>query len=291
MQTDELTAIWHSAEREHCSEFALVLASQAIEAQVHWDGRSWVLSVPAGSAAGARRELAAYAAESRAAAAPRVAAAARGLAWPGALVYVLVIVVVALVAPRMAFGPDWFVAGRIDGARLAAGEWWRTITALTLHADAAHLLGNACFGAFFGYSVARYLGGGFGWLLIVACGALGNLANGTFSGAGHRSIGASTAVFAALGILSAYLWRRGFPAAATRRERIAPLVAGIGLLAFTGAGGVNTDIGAHLFGYVAGFGGGLAVARLGFPSSRAWQLACGAGAFGLVAAAWIAALR
>lgn len=290
MQTDELTAIWQSASRDHCAEFALVLAAQAIEAQIHRDGSIWVLSVPTDAVPLARLELAAYAAESRSARVGRPAVAAEGRPWPGVIAYAVIIVTISLIAPQMAFGPDWVTAGRVDGGRLMAGEWWRAVTALTLHADAAHLLGNCLFGGFFGYSVARYLGGGFGWLLIVVCGALGNVVNVLLMGADHRSIGASTAVFAALGILSAYLWRRGFPAAASRRERIAPLVAGIGLLAFTGAGGVNTDIGAHLFGYAAGFGGGIAVARLGLPAGRRAQLACGAGAFGLVVAAWLAAL-
>jgi membrane associated rhomboid family serine protease len=196
----------------------------------------------------------------------------------------------ALLAPELLLGVDWLAAGRMDGGRSLIAEWWRPLTALTLHADAAHLLGNALFGSFFGYSVARYLGGGFSWLLILACGALGNLANGYLSGPDHRSIGASTAVFAALGILSAYCWRRGFPSQASQRERMAPVVAGIGLLAFTGTAGVNTDIGAHLLGFLAGFGGGLVVARTGFPQSDKLQLACGVAALGLLVAAWLAAI-
>jgi membrane associated rhomboid family serine protease len=138
--------------------------------------------------------------------------------------------------------------------------------------------------------VARYLGGGAAWLAIVASGALGNLANAFLSGPGHRSIGASTAVFAALGLLTAWCWRRGFRPGASRRERLAPVVAGIGLLAFTGTGGVDTDVGAHLTGFVAGFLGGLVFARLGFPERRGAQLACGALAAGSVALAWIAAV-
>ena len=68
-------------------------------------------------------------------------------------------------------------------------------------------------------------------------------------------------MFAALGLLTAYTWRRGFLRETPWRGRIAPIVAGIGLLAFTGTAGENTDLTAHLFGFVAGFGGGLALAR------------------------------
>jgi len=293
MQHDDITAILHSSERERCAEFALVLASQTIDSSIFWDGSRWVLGVAPGDVAAARRELTAYAAElvarERGRRAP-VTASASGRPWPGVGIYLAVILGMALLAPDLRFGVDWLAAGRVDGARVAAGEWWRPLTALTLHADAAHLLGNAFFGSFFGFAVARYLGGGFGWLLIVVCGALGNLANAYLGGAEHRSIGASTAVFAALGILSAYCWRHGFPAGASRRERLAPVVAGIGLLAFTGTGGVNTDIGAHLLGFVAGFGGGLMIAKTGFPQSPTTQLGTGVLALGLIVLAWVAAI-
>lgn len=290
MDAEQFTDILHSTEQEQVKECALVLESQAIETQVRFDGRHFILSVASGSVDAAARELQAYAAEMRRPAPRAATATARGRPWPGIAVYVALIVGIAVLAPDMRFGLDWLAAGRMDSDRLLAGDWWRAITALTLHADAAHLLGNAFFGSFFGYSVARYLGGGFGWFAILVCGAFGNFANAFLSGAGHRSIGASTAVFAALGLLSAYLWRRGFPAAATRRERLAPVVAGLGLLAFTGSGGVNTDLGAHLAGFVAGFAGGLLVARFGYPSGPRAQLAAGLAAVVLVAEAWISAL-
>ena len=40
----------------------------------------------------------------------------------------------AVTGPRAA-GADWFAAGASDAERVLHGEWWRTITALTLHAD------------------------------------------------------------------------------------------------------------------------------------------------------------
>lgn len=290
MQPEEFTDILICEDRAQCAELALVLESQSIYPQVRWDGRHWILSVADESVPAARRELADYAAESRRIEAPRRARPAPGSPWPGVVVYALVIVAMALVAPEMRLGFDWLAAGRMDSGRMLAGDWWRPVTALTLHADAAHLLGNAFFGGFFGYSVARYVGGGFGWFVIVVCGALGNAANGVLSGADHRSIGASTAVFAALGILSAYCWRCGFRPGASRRERLAPVVAGLGLLAFTGTGGVNTDIGAHLLGFVTGFGAGLLIARFGFPTAQRTQLLAAALALGIVLVAWVAAL-
>lgn len=290
MDPDSLVDVVVCRDRAECNELALVLAAQAIPAHARGDGRSWVLSVPAGLRAQARLEIEAYRTESRLSRGARPAVSAEGKPWPGIGIYAAALLLMGLMAPAMGFGVDWLALGRMDGGRMLAGEWWRPVTALTLHADAAHLLGNVGFGAFFAYSVTRYLGAGFGWLAIVVTGALGNVANGFLAGPDHRSIGASTAVFAALGLLSAYLWQRGFRSDASRRERIAPVAAGIGLLAFTGAGGVDTDIGAHLLGFVAGFAGGLIVARIGYPRVPAIRTlsACAAGA--IVAVGWAMAI-
>jgi membrane associated rhomboid family serine protease len=290
MDRDDFTDIRVCEGNGRAEELALVLSAQAIESRIRFDPRGWILSVAADSVAAAELELAAYVAEGPRGTVRVADTSPRGQPWPGIAAYVAIILVVALAAGSLAFGVDWLARGGMNGARLFAGEWWRPITALTLHADAAHLLGNALFGSFFGYSVARYLGGGAGWLAILAAGSLGNLANALLLGASHRSIGASTAVFAALGLLTAWCWRRGFPPGASRRERFAPVVAGIGLLAFTGAGGVGTDVGAHLTGFLAGFAGGLGFARFGTPRGRAAQIACGIAAFGIVALAWTAAL-
>jgi rhomboid protease GluP len=291
MAFEEPTDILVCRERDQCNEFALVLAAQAIPSQVRWNGQDWVLSVTADSVARARLELEAYRFEALARhrqAEP--AATADGDPWPGILVFAGVLIVMSLIAPDMRFGVDWLAAGRMDGARLLDGEWWRAVTALTLHADAAHLIGNILFGSFFAFSVSRYLGSGFAWLMILLSAAFGNVANGLLMGADHRSIGASTAVFAALGLLSAYLWRRGFPGKASRRERMAPVVAGLGLLAFTGTGGVNTDLGAHLLGFVAGFGCGLIVAKFPVPRSSRAQQGLAVAAAGVVVLAWLLAL-
>jgi len=290
MDRDDFTDIRVCEGSGRAEELALVLTAQAIESRIRFDPRGWILSVAANSVARAELELAAYLAERPRGPARIAAPPPPGRPWPGIVAYIGIIMGVALAAGSLAFGIDWLARGGMNGARLFAGEWWRPITALTLHADAAHLLGNAFFGGFFGYSAARYLGGGAGWLAILVCGAIGNLANALLLGAAHRSIGASTAVFAALGLLTAWCWRRGFPPGASRRERFAPVVAGIGLLAFTGAGGVGTDVGAHLTGFVSGFLGGLIFARFGTPRGRAAQLACGVAAVAVVALAWVAAL-
>jgi rhomboid protease GluP len=199
MEPDSFTDVLISADLEECNELALVLTAQAIPSNVRWDARAWVLSVPTESVARARLEIEAYRVESRLSRSARPAVSAHGSPWPGIAVYAATLLLMGLMAPEMGLGVDWLALGGMDSGRMQAGEWWRPITALTLHADAAHLLGNLAFGGFFAYSVTRYLGAGFGWLAIVAAGGLGNVANGFLAGVDHRSIGASTAVFAAWG--------------------------------------------------------------------------------------------
>jgi len=45
-----------------------------------------------------------------------------------------------------AIWPTLIEAGDMDSAKVLAGQWWRLFTAVTLHADLAHLMGNITFG-------------------------------------------------------------------------------------------------------------------------------------------------
>ena len=89
-------------------------------------------------------------------------------------------------------GAFWFVAGRADAKLILAGEFWRCVTALTLHADMPHVLGNAIFGTLFMGAVFRVLGPGLGGTLVLASGIVGNLVNAFLHGSAHSSVGAST---------------------------------------------------------------------------------------------------
>ena len=79
---------------------------------------------------------------------------------------------------------------------IRAGEWWRTFTALGLHADPLHLAGNLIYGLIFGFLAGQLLGWGLAWSGLLLAGALGNLLNAFLQAPTHSSIGASTAVFA-----------------------------------------------------------------------------------------------
>ena len=104
---------------------------------------------------------------------------------------------------------DWLEAGAgAGGPDRAPAQWWRTVTALTLHVDHGHLLGNLLAGVVIGTVTAQLLGQGLAWLAILLAGTLGNLLAALMRAPDHTAIGASTAVFAALGIVSAYTRQR-----------------------------------------------------------------------------------
>jgi membrane associated rhomboid family serine protease len=277
---------------EHgAKEFSLVLEAGGIEHKATRDAAGWALSVPGAQAELAAEQLRTYLQENAATPALKPPPAMIGQGWAGVLVYAAVLMAVAVCVRQYAFGLDWLAAGRMDAGALRAGQWWRAVTALTIHLDLDHLGGNMAFGGFFAYYVARYFGAGLGWFAILMSGALGNLLNGLLQSSDHRSIGASTAVFAALALLTANTWRHGFSSAASWRPRVAPLIAGIALLAFTGSGGENTDIGAHLAGFIAGFVLGLGIVRLGLIArGRRLQQAAAWSAAALLTAAWASGL-
>ncbi len=275
------------------NELALVLTARGVPYQRQPGlGGGWELWVPLGMAPVAATELTLYRHENARQIGSRpieeVGAGRAGVVW-----YVATLLAVFFALHTDLFNRDWLGAGRLEAGPLLGGEWWRAVTALTLHIELDHLGGNLAFGAFFGYFIGRYLGHGVGWLAVLLAAGGANLLNAWAQGPAHRSIGASTAVFAALGLLAAYTWRRGFLRDTPWRARIAPIVAGLGLLAFTGTAGENTDLGAHLFGFIAGIVLGVAIAQL---VPTAWlknarvQRLCGAAAALVLVAAWAVGL-
>lgn len=289
---DDLRVVFESRNRRSCSDRALVLAAIRIPYQLVDDGESCAIVVPAEHSARAVEELRLYEEEN-----PPTRPRPRKKivyqdALPGVIAYVLVVCAVAWLAGYSFFDANWFAAGRVDGTLIREGEWWRTITALTLHSGVRHLLGNLVFGVFFGIFAGRLLGSGVAWLSVLLAAALGNTANTLLLDSTHRSIGASTAVFATLGLLAGYVWRGRLMAQDRWSTRFGPVVGGLALLMFTGTGDENTDIGAHLMGFVCGFGSGMLLTFIGrMPASARIQYMAGAAALGLVFFAWLVALQ
>lgn len=155
-----------------------------------------------------------------------------------------------LPAPRL-----WLPAGILDTLQVRLhGQWYRAITALTLHADAAHLCGNIAFGALFLALLARSAGIGRAIWLTLAGGILGNCLAVALRRHPVESIGFSTALFACIGALSGLMALRH----AGRREMFLPVAAGAALLAMLGTEGERTDYVAHVAGLCSGLTLGMA---------------------------------
>jgi len=157
-------------------------------------------------------------------------------------------------------------AGALDArAVFGHGEYWRLGTALFLHANVEHLVSNVISGMFALSAMLSTLGRRRGWVLLALAAVMGNLATAALNYPGpYRSLGASTAIFAALGLLTGRAMRVLRLRHGPRRWRplFVPLAAGGTLLGLFGAGGPRTDVGAHLAGFAAGLALGFAaVAR------------------------------
>jgi membrane associated rhomboid family serine protease len=93
---------------------------------------------------------------------------------------------------------------------------------------------------------------GVGGALVLLSGAGGNLANALFHASHHVSVGASTAVFGAVGLLSGLAVARRRRRLSLRRHSWLPLGAGLAILAMLGTAGARVDLWAHLFGLLVG---------------------------------------
>ncbi|MDH3532162.1 MAG: rhomboid family intramembrane serine protease [Gammaproteobacteria bacterium] len=288
---DDMRVVFESGSPGACADRALVLASLQIPHEIIADAGSCALIVPARYSAQAAEQLMRYDAENPPPMPKRQPAIVYQNALPGIFVYAIVVCLIAGLSARSWFALDWIAAGRIDGALMRAGEWWRTITALTLHAGLRHLVGNLIFGCLFGLFAGRLLGPGVAWLAILLAGVSGNLLNALLLEATHRSIGASTAVFAALGLVAGFVWRGKLMAQDRWPYRVGPIVGGFALLMYTGTGGPNTDVGAHLMGFLSGLVAGTLLApwRTRLLEPR-WQIYAGTLAVLLVCLAWMLAL-
>lgn len=289
-------AVFQSARKAACDERALVLLALGIVSLIEPVNGGFVLLVDLEDSARAAQQLRSYELErelerERAAVRTPPARVHRG-AWVGCALYAAVLVAVALMIANGIGRLDAFERGTLDGGAVQQGQWWRAWTALTLHLDAAHLFANLGAGCWFGYLASRQLGSGTAWLLTLEGAAAANLLEGLLGPADHRAVGASTAVFTSLGLLSAYTWRLRAPLSQRWALRWAPLVAGVVLLGWLGSGGEDTD----LVGHIGGFGAGLALGMLAASAAaQRWlqrlpQWLAGALALASLGAAWACAL-
>lgn len=194
-----------------------------------------------------------------------------------------VLVFYAITGSTAAHGP-WQVRGALLTERALAGhQWWRLVTAATLHADGAHALSNASFFVALAWAAGERLGSGVmlaAWLCTAVVGFMVSLLTSDTS----LTVGASGGLYGLLGAAGGHaLW-----AAALyhepRRRRMQVAGAATMLLAFT-AFSEHANWHAHVGGFVAGTGVGLVAGR--FRKPRAWaQAAVALASVGMIVAAW-----
>jgi rhomboid protease GluP len=194
----------------------------------------------------------------------------------------------AVTGPR---GPNvWFDQGSASARPILSGEVWRTVTALTLHADLAHVLSNAIACLVFITAVAWWFGPGVGTWLVLLAGAGGNALTALAHGPSFNAVGASTAIFGALGILASRQFVARRQGRGSGHKGWVVIAASLALLGMLGTA-PGSDVLAHVFGLLVGglLGIGPALAqRRPLGRSSQWVLALAAGA--LVLACWRLAL-
>jgi membrane associated rhomboid family serine protease len=281
--------------KREAEDWALVLVAEGLSPRVDRNETGFGISVEAGEERRAGEILAAYR-EERAERARRLEApappASSTLEVAGAYALALSLLVFHLGLERSGRWEVLAGIGRSQAALVLEGELWRLVTALTLHADLVHAVGNTLFGGLFLAALAGRLGLGFAALAFVATGTLGNLANALYYASAHSSIGASTGVFGLVGVLAGLAaWRRHRHGTPGRGAWVA-FGAGLAILAMLGSGGPEVDFSAHLFGLAAGAVTGLAMAvplaTRPRPGRLAQALAGGTAAALLVVGWWLA---
>ncbi|MDD2365787.1 MAG: rhomboid family intramembrane serine protease [Desulfuromonadaceae bacterium] len=276
---------------------ALVLDSRIIPCCIEPFGNGWRLLVPEQQVESAIRELALY--EEANKGWPPPIPVSRQL-FENSLPTVSILLLLALFHNMTLLGISIPGVGSVDFNKLGAahsqeimdGKLWQCITALTLHTDLSHLLSNLLIGGAFILFLCREIGSGPAWTLLLFSGFLGNFLNAWLQSPDHRSVGASTAVFGAVGILTAISTLRYRHT--VRKRWFVPVAAGFAILALLGTEGKNTDLGAHLTGFASGLLSGLSaeyiINRFGRPGG-VLNIMLAFFSWALVLSAWWAAVK
>ena len=290
-EQSNLLVIRRCLKRRQAEQYALVLTAMGIRSLISPEDNFLNLCVAHADAPRANSELAAYDNENTnnlnvkrklALDSPRMEV---GLAYWAFLLFFFA------AARKETFSFDWANKGAAQAGLMLDGEWWRAITALCLHIDAAHLFGNLIFGTAFLMLLIQITGAGVASLSMVIAGAMGNALNAAIHSPAHTSIGASTAIFSGVGLLTVlrHTWRPNRGIISLRR--LLPLAGGVMLLVFLGLSGEKTDVSAHILGFGSGVAVGWVLVRLNcdWPAKQVWQWTCAGVTVVIMTTAWVAA--
>jgi membrane associated rhomboid family serine protease len=272
---------------DEADAYGLVLSSLQIPYNVSRRGQGWDIHVPNAFYEQALKAIEAYLQENQDVRPTQVASTFEyGTTFSGIWVSLILLAFHAAIAMHL----DSQAVVKTYGSaahHILDGELYRTVTSLMIHANALHLMGNMFGIGLVGTAVCQIMGPGVGWFMILVTGIGGNFMNALLYQRDHVSVGASTAIFGALGILAGYQFLRMLMRTNRRTKAWLPLGAGVALLAFLGSS-KHSDLTAHLFGFVAGIVLG---ALYGFimkrPAGKLYQGCFVLAALGLIVTSWV----
>jgi len=278
-------------DRSLAEDWELVLLAQGLSPRLQRTPDGFALSVPQEELATAVASLSAYQRENPRQPAAHVEAMELSSRLVGATIGLTLMIFYSVTTQWLPSIP-WFARGSAVASRIIQGELWRTVTALTLHVDVAHVLSNGIAAALFLSAVSSLVGPGLASFLVLLAGAVGNFANALLHGSAHVSVGASTGVFGAIGLLGTLGASRGRRTALRRRRDWLPAAAALALLGMLGTSGERVDIWAHLLGLLIGGVLGIFVAAVA-RRRPGWQIqwVCGTAAVATIICCWVVALR
>ncbi len=249
---EDKTTVFATDDEQEALACSLVLSSVGISHHYSETQYGLALSVANGNAAEADRQLRAYLHENENW--PKKPVATHDdftpLLQPPTLLLIGSLALLYTITGPWSEHSIWFSNGAGDAnAILDNHQYHRLLTALTLHADPVHLLGNCLFGGFLFHFFCKLTGNGLGLFSMLLTATLANYINVALHETDHLFVGFSTAVFAIIGMLA--MISRGHRSD-KRYLQILPFMAGAALLAMIGSSGERTDLGAHFFGLCCG---------------------------------------
>ncbi len=242
--------IRRATNKEPILDASLALSSQGIKHWIEFDGVQFILTLEPDDSGEASAILKLYDTENESFQNSEAATVPPVEVHLSPLLHLLIPVLVFFWAGEPWGG--WLTQrGGADAHHILSGEWWRCLTATTLHVDHEHFMGNMLSGFFILNLLRRRCGPGTSMLLLTLAAGITNYIVAAISSQGYFSIGFSTVVFAALGLLAGIetLKLPRNPLGGLRN--LSPLVAAFFLAVLVGIGD-KSDIKAHFIGFGMG---------------------------------------
>jgi rhomboid protease GluP len=169
-----------------------------------------------------------------------------------------------------------FDLGALYPPAIAAGQWWRLLTAMFLHAGLLHIAFNGYALWLFGNVVEDEFGSPSTAAIFFVTGFLASVTSYAFGPIADLGVGASGAIFGIFGAFIAYNYRRRHLAMAAANLRTAVML--IVLNALLALGLSTIDWRAHVGGLVSGVAAGFVAEGWGSSRQRAVVRIVGLGA-------------